>query len=151
MKNKIEMTDKEFKDWEMQVEKTKKHNEDLLLEFKKHLENKSLKPKTINGHIDNMRFFANYYLLRYDIIPIEKGSIEIGSYLGDFFIRKACWASKYTIQENIASFKKLYTFFCQKGYTSIVDLEEMKEIIKEEKSDWIYEVEEYYHDAEFIL
>ena len=136
----------EFKEWEKQVEIAKKHNEDLLIEFQQWLENKSLKPKTINGHLDNMRFYANEYLLRYDIIPIEKGSTEIGNFLGDFFIRKTSWASKYTIQENIASFKKLYTFLCENGNTSKSDLNEMKELIKDEKSDWIEEVEQYWND-----
>jgi len=82
------MEDKEYKQWERQVEKVKKHNEQLLIEFQQWLKKQSLKPKTINNHVDNMRFYANEFLLRYDIIPIEKGTTEIGSYLGDFFIRK---------------------------------------------------------------
>ena len=104
------MNDKEYEEWEQQVEKTKKHNNKLLAEFEKYLKKKSLKSKTIKNHIDNIKFYVNDFLLRYEIIPAEKGALRIGSFLGDFFIRKASWASKYTIQENIASFKKFYTF-----------------------------------------
>jgi len=48
-------------------------------------------------------------------------------------------ASKYTIQENIASFKKFYTFLYEKVEVSKNELNEMKELIKEEKADWIEE------------
>jgi len=144
------MEDQEFKEWEKQVENTKTHNEELLIEFQQWLESKSFKPKTVNSHIDNMRFFANEYLLRYEVIPIEKGSTEIGNYLGDYFIRKTSWASKYTIQENIAGFKKLYAFLCEYGHITNSDLEDMKELIKDEKSDWIDEVDQYWDNVEDI-
>lgn len=138
------MEDKEFKEWESQVEKTKKHNNKLLIEFEKWLKKKSLKPNTIKNHIDNIEFYANNFLLRYEIIPIEEGALEIGGFLGDYFIRKTCWASKYTIQENIASFKKFYTFLNEIGEISTDEINTMKEIIKEEKADWIEEVINYW-------
>jgi len=104
------MNEQEYKEWEKQIEKAKKHNNSLLIEFKRYLKTKSLKSNTIKNHIDNVEFFANDFLLRYEIIPIEKGFLGIGSFLGDFFIRKASWASKYTIQENIASLKSSIHF-----------------------------------------
>ncbi|MEA1973176.1 MAG: recombinase, partial [Candidatus Cloacimonadota bacterium] len=132
------------KEWERQIEEAKKHNNKLLIEFEKHLKTKSLKSKTIKNHTDNVEFYANGFLLRYEIIPVEKGILRIGDYLGDFFIRTASWASKYTIQENIASFKKFYSFLNKNGKVSNNKLAEMKELIKDEKSDWIEEVENYW-------
>ncbi len=137
------MNDKEYRDWERQVEKVKINNNKLLVEFSNYLQSKSLKSKTIKNHINNMEFYGNDFLLRYEIIPIEKGALEIGSFLGDYFIRKVCWASKYTIQENIASFKKFYTFLNEIGKISKTELDEMKAIIKDEKLDWIGEAEAY--------
>ncbi len=142
------MNEKEYKDWESEIEKVKNHNHKLLIEFKKWLKKKSLKTNTIKNHIDNIEFYANDFLLHYEIIPVEKGALEIGSFLGDFFISKASWASKYTIQENIASFKKFYTFLYEIGEISKVELNEMKELIKDEKSDWIEEVENYWDNIE---
>jgi len=142
------MNDKEYEEWEQQVEKAEKHNNKLLTEFEKYLKKKSLKSKTIKNHIYNIEFYVNDFLLRYEIIPAEKGALEIGSYLGDFFIRKASWASKYTIQENIASFKKFYTFLNEVGKISGNELKEMKELIKDEKDDWIEEVENYWNDID---
>lgn len=138
------MEDKKYKEWESKIEKIKKHNNKLLIEFNKWLNKKPLKPKTIKNHIDNIEFYANNFLLCYEIIPIEEGALEIGCFLGDHFIRKTCWASKYTIQENIASFKKFYTFLNEIGKISSDELLEMKELIKEEKTDWIEEVENYW-------
>ena len=145
------MNDKEYEEyeeWEQQVEKAEKHNNKLLTEFEKYLKKKSLKSKTIKNHIYNIEFYVNDFLLRYEIIPAEKGALEIGSFLGDFFIRKASWASKYTIQENIASFKKFYTFLNEVGKISGNELKEMKELIKDEKDDWIEEVENYWNDID---
>lgn len=142
------MNDIEYKEWERQIEKAKKHNNKLLIEFEKHLKSKSLKSSTIKNHIDNVEFYANGFLLRYEIIPVEKGILEIGSFLGDYFIRKTSWASKYTIQENIASFKKFYTFLNELAKVSKIELNEMKELIKDEKSDWMEEVENYWDNIE---
>ena len=142
------MNNKEFQEWEKQIEEAKKNNNNLFVEFKNYLKTKSLKPNTIKNHIDNVEFFANDFLLRYEIIPVEKGLLEIGSFLGDFFIRKASWASKYTIQENIASFKKFYTFLYEIGEISKNELNEMKELIKDEKANWLEEVENYWNNIE---
>ena len=142
------MNDKEYKEWERQIEEAKTHNNKLLIEFEKHLKTKSLKSNTIKNHIDNVEFYANDFLLRNEIIPVEKGILQIGNFLGDFFIRKASWASKYTIQENIASFKKFYSFLNEIGKVSKIELAEMKELIKDEKSDWIEEVENYWDNIE---
>ena len=137
------MTDKEYHEWERQVEETKVNNQKLLVEFEKHLISKSLKTKTIKNHLDNIEFYANNFLVHYEVIPAEEGATQIGNYLGDYFIRKTCWASKYTIQENIASFKKFYSFLNEIGKISKDDLVEMKEIIKEEKEDWIENAPSY--------
>ncbi|MCD6380059.1 recombinase [bacterium] len=142
------MNDKEYKEWERLIEEAKTHNNKLLIEFEKHLITKSFKSNTIKNHIDNIEFYANDFLLRYEIIPVEKGILQIGSFLGDFFIRKASWASKYTIQENIASFKKFYSFLNEIGKVSKIELAEMNELIKDEKPDWIEEVENYWDNIE---
>ena len=142
------MKDKKWEEWEKQIEKTRTNNNKLIIEFEKHLKTKSLKSDTVKKHIYNIDFYANDFLLRHEIIPVEKGILEIGYYLGDFFIRKTSWASKYTIQENIASFKKFYTFLNEIGQVSKNELNEMKELIKEEKANWIEEVENYWNNIE---
>ena len=142
------MNENKYKEWELQIKAVKKHNNKLLIEFEKYLKTKSLKSNTIKNHVDNVEFYANDFLLRDEIIPVEEGLLYIDSFLGDFFIRKTSWASKYTIQENIASFKKFYSFLYEIGKVSKSELDEMKEMIKIGKSHWIEEVENYWDNME---
>ncbi len=142
------MDDKEFEKWEKGVEENKKRNELLLREFENHLKNKSLSDKTISNHVFNVDFFVNDYLLRYDVIPAVDGIDHIGSFLGDYFIRKATWSSKSTINENVASFKKFYGFLAEIGKISKEKEQELKQLVKEEKKYWIEEVERYSNDFE---
>jgi site-specific recombinase XerD len=137
------MDDKEYLDWDKKVEKIQGQNNKLLGEFKKWLENKSLKPKTVYNHVINIETYANIFLARYEVLQLEKGALEIGEYLGDYFIRKMSWASKSSIIENIASFRKFYTFLNEIGKVSDEDLMEMKELIKDEKMYWIDSVKDF--------
>ena len=129
--------------WEKQVEAEKKINKVLLNGFDQWLKNQKLSTKTIKNHTENIDFYINNYLLYYDITPALEGWMSIGGFLGDYFIRKTSWASKYTIQENIASFKKFYKFLNEIRELSDNDLTEMNELIKDEKHYWIEEVESY--------
>lgn len=138
------MAKKKYKDRDDEVKAIRAENQLLLQDFEKWLKVKNLKPATIKSHISNIDFYINEYLLYYDAERADDGAVAIGSYLGDFFIRKTSWASKYTIKENIASFKKFYSFMVEKGLTRNEDLIEMKEIIKEESGCWIEEVEDYW-------
>lgn len=142
------MKDKEYKDWETEVEETEKENKLLLEDFEKLLKSKKLKPKTIKNHRVNIEFYINGFLLHYHVVSPQDGIIHIGSFLGDYFIRKASWASKYTILENIATFKKFYTFLNEIGKVPDADLLEMRELIKEEKDYWIEEVESYWDNID---
>lgn len=135
------MNDEEYKEWEENVEKAEKKNEKILSDFEKWLKNKDLRPKTIKNHRGNIDFYINSYLLYYEIITAENGVMKIDEFLSDFFIRKTAWASKNAIKEYIASFKKFYTFLNEIGKVSNDDLAEMKDLIKDEKEDWIDEVD----------
>ncbi len=130
------MDDKAYEEWEVKCDKTREANLKVLADFEAHLVSNSLSPKTIKRHVSNMEFYANTYLLRYEVVPVEEGALQIRGFLGDYFIRKTCWGSRNTIKENIGSFKKFYAYLNKKGYTSNDDFGMMKEIIKEEKENW---------------
>lgn len=142
------MSDKEYKEWEMKVEETEKENNLLLADFEEWLKNKKLKPKIIKNHFANIELYINNFLLREEVITAQNGTKHIGSFLGDFFIRKASLVSKYTIQEYIVGFMKFYTFLNEIGKLPDKDLAEMKELIKDEKDYWLEEVESYRDNIE---
>lgn len=137
------MKDKEFELWEKIVDDIVAENQKILYEFELWLQTKNLSEKTINSHVSNINFFINNYLVRYEPIKSEDGATEIGSFLGDYFIRKAMWATKNSIMENIASFKKFYTFMVEVNKTTMDDFIEMKEIIKEEREEWFDSLKQF--------
>ena len=85
----------------------------------------------------------NEYLLYDAAIPANKGAVEINSFLGDWFIRKAMWSSAAQIKQNAASFKKFYSFLLEQQLIQKEDLEDMKETIKEEMYGWLENVDAY--------
>lgn len=137
------MEDKEFELWEKTVEEIIAENNILLKEFELWLETKKLSPKTLKKHVNNIDFFVNNYLVHYEPIKAEDGAVEIGGFLGDYFIRKALWSTKNSIIEYISSFRKFYTFMVEVNKTSEDDLIDMKEIIKEEREDWFDSLQEF--------
>lgn len=63
--------------------------------------------------------------------------------LGDWFIRKAMWASPSSIKSNIVSIKKFYQFLYEAGEIKKEDLLELEEEMKECKDKWIDAVRKY--------
>ncbi len=138
------MNDKEYENWEEQVKRAKLHNEDLLVKFEDYLFEKKLRIKTIDRHLLNIDYYANYYLLSNEIILVEDGALKISKFLGEYFIYKASWSNQYTIKQNIASLKKFYGLLVDLGVVSKEVFDQMVKIIKEEKSEWLaYRREEF--------
>ena len=64
-------------------------------------------------------------------------------FLGYWFIKKVIWASKSSIKANAASLKKFYTFLLEKGLINQDELQELKETIKYQMSEWLATLERY--------
>ncbi len=133
----------EYEKYIAACEKIKKINYDLLNEFENWLKTKKLRDKTINGHIDNIDFYINEFLLYESAIEAKDGASEIGIFLGYWFIKKAMWSSPAHIKGNAASLKKFYTFLYEKGQISREDLDDLKERIKTDMPEWIATMERY--------
>lgn len=132
-----------MENYEKQRKLNEKRNQKYLNDFKKYLKNQKLSEKTINKHVDNVKFYLNQYLTYYDIIKMEDGIEEIGSYLGDWFIRKCLWSSKSTIKENAASIKKFYKCMSELNYITKEDYESLCWIIKDNMEIWLESMDDY--------
>ncbi len=119
------------------------HNSNLLEKFEDHLKKQRLSSKIIDKHVFNIDFYINEFLMYYDPIPAKDGITMVNSFFGDWFIRKAMWASVTTIKENIASLKKFYAFMCQLGEVSPEDVMYLKQEVKELKNEWIERLKKY--------
>ncbi len=112
-------------------------NEKILEDFKLHLKESGLAPKTIDRHVGNIEFYINTYLLYYDIEGPHQGHYRLDDFLGNFFPAKAMWSSPATVKENITSLKKFYKYLHELSLVSDEDLASMHTVIKEEKENWI--------------
>lgn len=136
------MTD-DYETWEARCEEIRASNAVLLEDFKVWLRQKNLSDKTIKSHAENVDFYINEFLLYEAPTEPQDGADEISEFLGYWFIKKAMWASPAHIKGNAASLKKFYTFLHERGLVSADDLQELKETIKEEMSEWIGTVDRY--------
>ena len=118
-------------------------NEQILEDFKTHLQESGFAPKTIDRHVANIEFYINTYLLYYDIESPHQGHYRLDDFFGAFFPTKAMWSSPATVKENITSLKKFYKYLNELSLVSDEDLENMYAVIKEEKDNWfgLYEDE----------
>lgn len=123
--------------YEKQVRIINKKNELYLREFSDYLEKNGLSDKTINKHISNVDYYINDFLNYYDANEMVKGCYEVNAFLGDWFIRKAAWATKTSVKENAASIKKFYKCMLELGHIKQEDFDNLCLIIKEEMDSWI--------------
>jgi len=133
----------EYQNHEQVCKRIKKDNVKLLEQFNQWLSEKGLAEKTLRRHVENADFYINTFLLYEDAIPASEGVSRISMFLGYWFIRKATWAGPSAIRENAASLKKFYTFMQEQDEVSAEALQDLKETIKEEMSEWMGTVERY--------
>jgi len=130
-------------EFEVQTESIRDDNRIILERFEKYLKNKKLTQSTIDKHIGNIDFFINDFLLYYEPVAAKDGSSQVGYFLGDWFIRKAMWASVSSVKGNIASIKKFYQFMFETGEIEKDDFVELQEEIRENKDSWLENLRRY--------
>ncbi|MDI6809047.1 MAG: recombinase [Candidatus Eisenbacteria bacterium] len=133
----------EYRQWERRCETIRKENATLLEEFGMWLSAQGIGAKSIKEHLGNVEFYINEYLLYDDATRAADGWGGIDSFLGYWFIRKAMWASQASIRRTAASLKKFYAFMHEKGLVGKEGLEEVRETIKCNMSDWLATVRRY--------
>lgn len=133
----------EYEQYEADCKKRRTENKTFLDGFEGYLQGKKLSKKTVVRHVDNIVFYINEFLLHYEAEEAATGVHQVGYYLGDWFTRKAMWASVTSIKSYITSLKHFYTFMQTIGQVTHGDLAEMKAVIKEEKEEWLEALRKY--------
>lgn len=128
--------DIELKEFEENIERIQASNSTFLFEFTGWLEEKELKPKTIEKHVGNIRFYGNEYLANAEQETLDEDTTNILDFMGYYFPQKCLWANKTTVNEYVASFKKFYLFMTETERVPYEEYMEMNEMIKEEKEFW---------------
>jgi len=148
MRRKMMNVECEIMDFDYEVyEKERDANREInalhLAGFKRWLKSGGLSNKTIERHVSNVGFYINEFLCYYDIEDVQSGCYSVGEFLGDWFIRKAMWASPSSIKSNAASFKKFYTYMLAIKVIEQKDYDVLCTTIKEELADWVNAIIRY--------
>jgi len=136
-----------------------RRNDNLIYNFRGWLKRGGLGERTIDKHVNNISFFLNEYLTYQDISEndqeitlcnAEDGIALVDDFLGYWFIKKAMWSDESSIKSNITSIKKFYSFMHTLKLISKDDLQSLNSEIKENKQEWIDQVNRYNDlDVEF--
>jgi hypothetical protein len=127
----------DYETYKKERDKNREINELHLAGFEKWLKSDGLSNKTIERHISNVDFYINEFLCYYDVEDVRQGCYSVGEFLGDWFIRKAMWASPSGIKSNAASFKKFYAYMLAVKVIEPKDYDVLCNTIKEELHDWV--------------
>jgi len=133
----------DYKQYEIECEKIRESNEKLLENFENWLRTSNLADTTIRGHLENIDFYINEYLLYEDAIEPQEGIFSVSMFLGYWFIKKAMWASESSIKSNAASLKKFYAYLSERGMVEKEDLDSLKETIRGEMPEWVASLDRY--------
>ena len=129
------MDNDNYIEWTEKVAQAEAYHYKLIIGFEKWLQEKGLSAKTIDKHVSNIEFFANQYLLRYEIKLIHENPDETINFLEGYFVDKCLWANAESMKGYISSFNKVYTYFNEKKMVSDIDLKIMKSELKENKKE----------------
>lgn len=111
-------------------------NEKYLGQFEADLMNSGLKENTIGRHLGNADLFINEWLAAHEGCVMADGPMEIGHFLGDWFIRRCMWSTPGNIKTTATSIKKFYKSMLDHGNIAQLDYELLLQTIKTEMPDW---------------
>jgi len=134
-------------DMDIDEEAISLENEQLLEGFHAWLTNRGLSDATIYRHMDNVNFFLDFYLLNYCGKRAVDGVIDIWSFQGDWFIRKAMWSSPTGIKSNAASFKKFYRYLEEDGIAEPGTYRDVCDMVKAGLPDWLKSYDDYMNQS----
>lgn len=127
-----------MKDYDQEVEKIRAYNQPILDEFQSWLENSGLAPKTVKNHVENIDFFTVYLVYYEPLTKLDEASVDdVHGFLGDWFPRKAMWASEFSMRSNMASFRKFFKFLRESGRINEEIEDDVQETLKENKDEFI--------------
>jgi site-specific recombinase XerD len=121
--------------YDAQVVEIRKLNAPILREFQKSLEKAKLAKKTVNSHVENIEFFAEYLVYYEPLTRLDDA--DVSSFLLDWFPRKARWASASSTQSYLVSFQKFFQWMGETQRISPEVVDSVLTTLKEEREDFL--------------
>ncbi len=124
--------------YDAQVQAIRAYNQPILDDFRAWLEQSGLAEKTVRNHVDNIDFFTEYLVYQEPLEKLDEvdGS-DVWMFLGDWFPRKAMWASESSVKSNMASFKKFFQWMGETGRVSPETLDDVLSTLKEGRDEFL--------------
>ncbi|VFM99481.1 MAG: hypothetical protein BECKG1743D_GA0114223_104871 [Candidatus Kentron sp. G] len=133
----------DYQKYEQSCEKIREANKHLLKDFAAWMQSSGLSKRTIDGHLGNIDFYINEFLLYEAPVEARDGVGDVGMFLGYWFIKKAMWASPSSMKGNATSLKKFYTFLRENDFIGREELARLKETIKKGMPEWLATLKRY--------
>ena len=115
-----------------------KHDAELTLsDIDTWLHEQGLKQKTIDRHLESMRFFLLTYLPTSSARTVADGCKYATDFLGYFLLRKCADVSVTSMKQDAASLKKLYRYLVDMGRLDWEPYNEMCSAIKRGLPQWL--------------
>lgn len=128
-----------MENYDKEVAKIRKCNQPILNDFQAWLEKAGLKKKTVNTHVENVDFLAEYLFYYEPLYKLDEADAgDVLTFLADWYPRKAMWASPYNTKSYMASFRKFFKFLAESGRVdkeTEIEVREMLKVHKEEIMD----------------
>src|SRR3989442_818692 len=130
--------------YEQRVHAIQLANQPILDGFEVWLKQKGLSEKTIQDHVDNIRFFTRYLVLyAHSLRRLDEATdSEVYWFLADWFPRKALWASVTSMRVYLASFKKFFTWMGEIGLISPQTVADVLDTLKFDRDEFLRKVAE---------
>jgi len=129
--------------YDQQVETIRAANEPILAAFQAWLGEAGLNAPTVRSHVQNIELFATYLVYYEPLKRLDEAeSDDVWTFLGDWFPRKALWASVSSVKAYLASFKKFYRWMGETGRVAPATVEEVLDTLKEERETFLRTVAE---------
>jgi len=124
--------------YDAQVQAIRAYNQPILDDFRAWLEQSGLAEKTVRNHVDNIDFFTEYLVYQEPLEKLDEADgSDVWMFLGDWFPRKAMWASESSVKSNMASFKKFFQWMGETGRVSTETVDDVLSTLKEGRDEFI--------------
>ena len=139
----------DYQEWGKQVAEVTAKNNILFEKFEQTLKSQGLSTDKVDQELTNISVFGNTFLTQEEVIPIQNGMLEIGAYLGSYFISEIPWANPDTIEETALSILQFYKFLASENSISKNELAALNTIVDDNLDLWITEFHLYNSSCEF--
>ncbi len=145
---KIQNIEKEYQSLDEDDDDNEKVTEILILNANQVLElmqtyyEGTVSQTTLDKQLNDLAFYFDHKI-RYEGESVFESLDEssFNEFLGDWYISHALWSTPTTTKRYITAFNKLVAMLEAVGLLSKKRMKEIKDILKENKAEWIYRME----------